>query len=153
MRLGFLGKLTDNQSSEFHAQDDFMLNTIMFLLEAPIHNKSVLINKCEIFPNCTWQRCPLNHWGWVMYICISKLTIIGSGNGLSPGRNQAIIWFNVGILLIGPSGSNFGEIFMNFHSRKYIWKCCLENNGHLVSASMLIARHTKSHYKHPLSVS
>ena len=32
----------------------------------------------------------------------SKLTITGSDNGLSPGRRQAIIWTNDGILLIGP---------------------------------------------------
>ena len=31
------------------------------------------------------------HWGRVTHICISKLTIIGSDNGLSPGRRQAII--------------------------------------------------------------
>ena len=34
----------------------------------------------------------LTHWGRVMHICISKLTIIGSDNGLSPRRRQAIIW-------------------------------------------------------------
>ena len=33
----------------------------------------------------------LNHWGRVTHICVSKLTIIGSDNGLSPGRRQAII--------------------------------------------------------------
>ena len=33
---------------------------------------------------------------------VSELTIIGSDNGLSPGRRQAIIWANAGILLIGP---------------------------------------------------
>ena len=43
----------------------------------------------------------LSHWGRVTHICVSKLTIIGSDNGLSPGRRQAIIWTNVGILLIG----------------------------------------------------
>ena len=32
----------------------------------------------------------LTHWGWVMYICIGKITIIGSDNGLSPGWHQAI---------------------------------------------------------------
>ena len=36
----------------------------------------------------------LAHWGGVMHICVSKLTIIGSDNGLSPGRHQAIIWTN-----------------------------------------------------------
>ena len=34
------------------------------------------------------------------HICVSKLTIIGSDNGLSPGRHQAFIWTNAGILLI-----------------------------------------------------
>ena len=33
----------------------------------------------------------LTHWGWVMHLCVSKLTIIGSDNDLSPGRRQAII--------------------------------------------------------------
>ena len=44
------------------------------------------------------------------YICVGKLTIIGSDNGLSPGRRQAIIWTNAGILLIRPLGTNFSEI-------------------------------------------
>ena len=51
----------------------------------------------------------LTHWGWVTHICVSKLTIIGSDNGLSPGRRQAIIWTSDGILLIGPLGTNFSE--------------------------------------------
>ena len=51
----------------------------------------------------------LTHWGRVRHICISKLTIIGSDNGLSPGRRQTIIWTNAGILLIGPLGANFSE--------------------------------------------
>ena len=33
----------------------------------------------------------LTHWGRVTHICVSELTIIGSDNGLSPGRHQAII--------------------------------------------------------------
>ena len=35
---------------------------------------------------------------------------IGSDNGLSPGRRQAIIWTNAGILLIEPLWTNFSEI-------------------------------------------
>ena len=54
----------------------------------------------------------LTHWGRVTHICVNKLTIIGSDNGLSPGRRQAIIWTNVGILLIGPLGTNFSEILI-----------------------------------------
>ena len=30
-------------------------------------------------------------------MCVSRLTIIGSDNGLSPGRPQAIIWTSDGI--------------------------------------------------------
>ena len=52
----------------------------------------------------------LTHWGRVTHICVSKLTIIGSDKGLSPGRRQAIIWTNDGILLIEPLGTNFNEI-------------------------------------------
>ena len=54
----------------------------------------------------------LTHWGRVTHICVDKLTIIGSDNGLSPGRRQAIIWTNAGILLIGPLGTNFSEILI-----------------------------------------
>ena len=52
----------------------------------------------------------LTHWGRVMHICVSKLTITDSDNGLSHGRRQAIIWTNAGIRLIGPLGTNFNEI-------------------------------------------
>ena len=48
--------------------------------------------------------------------CVSKLTIIGSDNGLSPGRRQAIIWTNVGILLIRTFGTNFSEILSEIHA-------------------------------------
>ena len=40
----------------------------------------------------------------------SKLTIFGSDNGLSPGRRQAIIWTNAGIMLIRTLGTNFSWI-------------------------------------------
>ena len=55
----------------------------------------------------------LTHWDQVTHICVSKLTMIGSDNGLPPGRRQAIIWTNVGILLIG---TPFSEILIEIHS-------------------------------------
>ena len=58
----------------------------------------------------------LTHWGRVTHICVSKLTIIDSVNGLSPGRRQAIIWTNVGIWLIGPLGTNFSEILIEIYT-------------------------------------
>ena len=51
-----------------------------------------------------------------MHICVGNLTIIGSDNGLSPGRRQAITWTNVGILLIGPIGTNFSEMLIEIHT-------------------------------------
>ena len=44
------------------------------------------------------------------HIYVGKQIIIGSDNDLSPGRRQAIIWTNAGILLIGILGTNFSEI-------------------------------------------
>ena len=52
----------------------------------------------------------LTHWGRVTHICVGNLTIIGSDNGLSPGRRQAIIWTSAEILLIEPPGTSFSEI-------------------------------------------
>ena len=51
----------------------------------------------------------LTHWGRVTHICVSKLTILGSDNGLFPGRCQAIIWTNSGIMLMGSLETNFDE--------------------------------------------
>ena len=58
----------------------------------------------------------ITHWGRVTHICVNKLTIIGSDNGLSPGRRQAIIWTNAVILLIGHLGTNFSEILIEIYS-------------------------------------
>ena len=58
----------------------------------------------------------LTHWGRVTHICVGKLTTIGSNNGLSPGRRQAIIWTIAGILLIGPLGTNFSEILIGIQT-------------------------------------
>ena len=58
----------------------------------------------------------LTHWGPVTHICVSKLTIIASDNGLSPGRRQAIIKTNAGILLIGPLGTNISEILIEIQT-------------------------------------
>ena len=74
----------------------------------------------------------LTHWGQVTHICVHNLSINGSNNSLSPGRHQAIVWTNAGILLIGP----FYRNWFFFHSRKCIWKCRLQNGSHFVSTSM-----------------
>ena len=58
----------------------------------------------------------LTHWGRVTHIYISKLNIIVSDKGLSPGRRQAIICSNTGILLIRNVGINFREILSEIHT-------------------------------------
>ena len=65
------------------------------------HWNTVLTTKIYVF---------LTHWDRVMHICVSRLNIIGSDNGLSPDRHQVIIWTNAWILLNGPLGTNFSEI-------------------------------------------
>ena len=67
----------------------------------------------------------LTHWGRATHICVGKLTIIGSDNGLSPGRRRAIIWTNAGILLIRTLGTNFSEILGKIHSFSFS-KMCLK---------------------------
>ena len=52
----------------------------------------------------------ITHQGRVTHICISKQTIIGTDNGLLPGRRQAIISTNSGILSFQTLGTNFSEI-------------------------------------------
>ena len=50
------------------------------------------------------------------HICVRKLTIFGSDNGLSPCRRQVIIWINTGMLLTRTLVTNFGEIFGEIHT-------------------------------------
>ena len=71
-------------------------------------------NSNRIFIRICWCHIIVNldstHWGRATHICGSKPTIIASDNGLSPGRRQAIIWNNAGILSIGFLRTNFSEI-------------------------------------------
>ena len=81
----------------------------------------------------------LTHWGRATHICVGKLTIIGSDNGLSPGRRQAIIWTNAGILLIGTLGTNFSESLIGiqtFSFKKMHLKMASAKWRPFVSASM-----------------
>ena len=81
---------------------------------------------------CYWHICiryldrwGLTHWGRVTHINVSKLTSIGSDNGLSPGRRQAIIWTNTWISLILYLGTNFSEILIEILTFSFM-KICLK---------------------------
>ena len=58
----------------------------------------------------------LTQWGGVTHICVGNLTPIGSDNGLSPSRRQALIWTYARILLIGSLWTNFSEILIEIHT-------------------------------------
>ena len=95
-----------------------VIGTCVVLQFKIIHKTSLNFNANRIWwcRHCTevllsFVMCTLTHWGRVTHICVSKQTIIGSDNGLSPGRRQAIIWTNAEILLTGPLRTNFSEIF------------------------------------------
>ena len=65
------------------------------------------------------QVFKLTHRSRVTHICFSKLSIIASDNGLSPGRLQAIIWTNDGIGLIWSLGTNYNEILTEIQTFSY----------------------------------
>ena len=57
------------------------------------------------------MRVKLIEAEWCIYASINQ-AIIGSDNGLLPGRHHTIIWTNARILLIVPQGTNFSEILI-----------------------------------------
>ena len=57
----------------------------------------------------------LSHWCRVTQMCVRKRIIIGSDNGLSPGRRKALIWTNAGILLIGSLKTKLSEILIKIN--------------------------------------
>ena len=82
----------------------------------------------------------LTHWGRVTHICVSKLTIVDSDDGLLPGRRQVIIRTNAGIWLIRALGTNFSKILSHIHTYSFKkmqmtmssakwWQFCLGLNG------------------------
>ena len=115
--------------------NQFVLNHIKMIIyfekcyiSAVVHQAVIQImspNRHQAIADCYWRYWFVHydtqlwhfshhstHWGWVTHICICNLTPIGSDNGLTPGRCQAIILTNAGILLIGPLGTNFSEILI-----------------------------------------
>ena len=92
------------------------INNIATLVEktglAPTRRQTVIWTNGGVMSWCIYASLLLDgltHWGRATHTCVSKLTIIGSDNGLSPGRHQAITWTNAGILLIGSLGTKFSE--------------------------------------------
>ena len=108
----------------FSAGYKFSLSKIMCYLNYRLWQEA--LNWYHIHKqHCLVYVWVFTHWGRVTHIFVGNITIIGSGNVLSPGRRQAIIWTNAGILLIGPIGTNFSEILIKiitFSFKKMRWK-------------------------------
>ena len=146
----FGGKFTSDCWKNNNIQHAFLFRIFIcfsILINQAISKKTTTIMPCTIvryYVRC-WVKnsaaddlapitiptaLSLTHWGWVTHICITKLTIIGSDNGLSPGRCQAITWISAGILSIGPTGTNFDEILIKIHTfsfkkillKMFVWK-------------------------------
>ena len=74
---------------------------------------NLMSSSCVVIPKASILERRVTH------ICVTKLTSIGSDNGLSPGRRQAIIWTSDGILLIGSLRTNFNEIIIKIYTFSY----------------------------------
>ena len=93
---------------------------LWYLQHIYVGNTIVYHQESELFLGLLSTAMQLTHRGRVTHICVSKPTTIGSDNGLSPGRRQAIIWTNTGILLIRPLRTNFSEILIEFHTFSFM---------------------------------
>ena len=58
----------------------------------------------------------INSLGPIDAYMFGKLTIIGTDNGLSPGRRQAITWTYAGSLLMRHFGTNFSETLIGIQT-------------------------------------
>ena len=98
---------------------------------------------------CKGRHVLITRWGWVTHICVSKLTSIGSDNGLSPGRRQAIIWSKADLLSIEPWGTKFSDILIEiqtFPLKKNLFEiCCLRRGSHFGFTSL--SPTTRYYYK------
>ena len=93
----------------------------------------------------------LTHRGRVTHICISKPTIIGTDNGLSPERRQVIIQTNAELLSIGPLGTNFSGILSEIHifSYKKMYLKTLSAKWRPFCLSLNVFTEPRGHHKTP----
>ena len=75
----------------------------------------MLLTSLWVNPHIWPWICDVHHdifeAGWRIYVPLKRV-IVGSGNGLSPVRRQAITRTNGELLPIGPLGTKFNEILV-----------------------------------------
>ena len=139
--------VAENWNTSFHGVSRVCVGIRIWYNSIFTHNNATKFstwhNSCAVMPCgkfCGYHIVTfLTHWGRVTHICVGKLTIIGSDNGLSPGRRQAIIWTDAGIVLILPLGTNFSEILkgiQTFSFKKMHLKMSSSKWRPFVSAAM-----------------
>ena len=101
--------ITANLISQMQASPGNRKESWALIKEHVSNHCHVTLVTCQ--DEIVWVADLLTHWGRATQKCLSKFTIIGSDNGLSPIRRQAIIWTNAGILL-----TNFSEILIQIHT-------------------------------------
>ena len=102
---------------------------IMYYKYFIVRIKSWYLSSRLIFGNRKIYYILLTHWGRVTHKCVSKLSMLGSDNGLSPDRRQAIIWTNDGLLLIWLLGKNFSEILIEILTFSFKKMCLKMSSG------------------------
>ena len=100
---------------------------MVIYLTAKVNSNKYLLKSAWSMVGCytllqVYESFHLTRGGRVTHICVDKLTTIGSDNGLSPGRRQAITWTNAGILLVGPLGTNVSEILSGIQTFSFMKK-------------------------------
>ena len=99
-----------------------------------IHNSGIRFKMFNDDDSCD-QWSTLTDWGQMTHICVGKLGIIGSLVGGKPLSEPMLEYCS----LIGPSGTNFGEILieiLTFSFKKCVWKCRLRSDGHFATVSI-----------------
>ena len=116
MQIIFTFSVLSNYKKDYEHIFIFPVRCDMAFIEPMHHDKPNMILLTLLCHVSYKKYVNLTHWGRETHICVGKLTIIGSDDGLSPGRRQAIILTNAGILLIGPLETNFNEILIEIHT-------------------------------------
>ena len=91
---------------------------LVYTIETTLKNRCMSCIFLAVLYSVVSRSC-LTHWGRVTHICVGKLIITGSDNGLSPDRRQAIIWTNARVLPIWPLGKNTA-IFIDENARETV---------------------------------
>ena len=94
------------------------------------NQRALIIYTITHFTRYRWMLS-LTHWGRVADICVCKLTLIGSDNGLSPDE----------ILSVGPSGTYSYIFFQEMHLKM----SSAENNRKCQVCHEAFAQHKRSH--------